>query len=262
MVVEPRNNLPLQRTSFVGREQEVEEVKRLLVTTQLLTLTGAGGCGKTRLAVQVARQVAGEYPDGTWFVELAALVDPTHVVHAVAAGLGLREVPGHALTEGLIEFVLGKTILLVELTREKCHPARGMCITSNVTLGSSRMSEPRGKSEVNDEFPRQTRVAGPGRAALSSRQARASARPSWMSSSRSPAMTASTRSALLLGPIRPPAPIRRPRAAHYGREVQEALSSAWSAANGICAKRLVPFLPELDPNARAPRPPEPHRRGP
>ena len=57
MTLEPRNNLPLQRTSFVGREQEVEDVKRLLGTTQLLTLTGAGGCGKTRLAVQVAREV-------------------------------------------------------------------------------------------------------------------------------------------------------------------------------------------------------------
>src|SRR5712692_9978687 len=52
---------------------------------------------------------------------------------------------------------------------------------------------------------------------------------------------------LLLGPIRPPAPIRRPRVAHYGPDVQEALSVVWSAANGICAKRLVPFLPELIP---------------
>jgi len=113
MTLEPRNNLPLQRTSFVGREQEVEDVKRLLGTTQLLTLTGAGGCGKTRLAVQVAREVADEYPDGTWFVELAALVDPTHVVHALAAALGMREVPGHALPAGLIEFLSGKTLLVV-----------------------------------------------------------------------------------------------------------------------------------------------------
>src|SRR5437879_4153454 len=101
MSVEPRNNLPLQRTSFVGREREVEQVKRLLVTTQLLTLTGAGGCGKTRLAVHVAADAVSDYADGIWFVELAALVDPTHVVHAVAAALGLREAPGRALSESL-----------------------------------------------------------------------------------------------------------------------------------------------------------------
>src|SRR3979490_2258217 len=59
---------------------------------------------------------------------------------------------------------------------------------------------------------------------------------------------------LLLGPIRPPAPIRRPRAAHYGPDVQGALSVVWSAANGICAKRLVPFLPELRPTPERPGP--------
>jgi predicted ATPase/DNA-binding CsgD family transcriptional regulator len=113
MIAEPRNNLPLQRTSFVGREREVDEVKRLLVSTQLLTLTGAGGCGKTRLAVQVAREVAGDYADGSWFVELAPLIDPAHVVHAVAAALGLREASDRALTRSVIEFVRGKTLLLI-----------------------------------------------------------------------------------------------------------------------------------------------------
>src|SRR6266545_2012028 len=113
MSVQPLNNLPLERTSFVGRERELEELKHLFGTTRLLTVTGAGGCGKTRLAMHVARDIANEYPDGTWFVELAALVDPTHVVHAVAAALGMREVPGHALPAGLIEFLSGKTLLVV-----------------------------------------------------------------------------------------------------------------------------------------------------
>jgi len=113
MIAEPRNNLPLQRTSFVGREREVDEVQRLLGTTQLLTLIGAGGCGKTRLALHVAADVASDYPDGACFVELAALIDPTHVVHAVAAALGLREATDRALTRSLIKFMSGKTLLLV-----------------------------------------------------------------------------------------------------------------------------------------------------
>src|SRR5207248_1541524 len=67
------HNLPVQLTSFIGREQEMAEVKRLLEGTHLLTLTGAGGCGKTRLALQVAADLVEEYRDGVWLVELAAL---------------------------------------------------------------------------------------------------------------------------------------------------------------------------------------------
>src|SRR6266545_4113464 len=113
MSVQPLNNLPLERTSFVGRERELEELKHLFGTTRLLTVTGAGGCGKTRLAMHVARDIANEYPDGTWFVELAALVDPTHVVHAVAAALGLREATDRELTDSIIEFVRGRSLRLV-----------------------------------------------------------------------------------------------------------------------------------------------------
>jgi len=89
--MESRHNLPLQRTSFIGRDREIEAVERLLGTTQLLTLTGAGGCGETRLALRVAAGVAHDYADGAWLVDLAALSDPTHVVHAVAAAVGLRK---------------------------------------------------------------------------------------------------------------------------------------------------------------------------
>src|SRR5215831_17594586 len=91
--VEPHHNLPLQRTSFIGREHELEDVKQLLASRQLLTLTGAGGCGKTRLALQVALEVSPEYPDGTWLVELAAVTDPGAVADTVATAVGLREVP-------------------------------------------------------------------------------------------------------------------------------------------------------------------------
>jgi predicted ATPase/DNA-binding NarL/FixJ family response regulator len=113
MTEEPLNNLPLERTSFVGREREVEELKYLFGTTRLLTLTGSGGCGKTRLAIHVAADTASDYADGTWFVELAALLDPTHVVHAVAAALGLREATDRELTDSLIEFVRDRSLRLV-----------------------------------------------------------------------------------------------------------------------------------------------------
>ena len=77
------NNLPASMTSFVGREHETLEVKRLLATTRLLTLTGAGGCGKTRLALEIARDLVGTYPDGVWLVELAALSRPELAPRAV-----------------------------------------------------------------------------------------------------------------------------------------------------------------------------------
>src|SRR5438105_3778994 len=101
------HNLPLQLTSFVGREREVAEVKRLLGTTRLLTLTGAGGCGKTRLALEAAARVRGDYPDGVWLVELAPLADPALVPGAVAAALGLQEEPRRPLWDVLTNFLRG-----------------------------------------------------------------------------------------------------------------------------------------------------------
>ena len=70
----PPNNLPAQLTSFVGRQQEIAEIKQLLAGTRLLTLTGSGGAGKTRLALQVAGELLGAYADGVWLVELAPAV--------------------------------------------------------------------------------------------------------------------------------------------------------------------------------------------
>ena len=87
------NNLPLQLTSFIGREAEIAEVKRLLAGTRLLTLTGVGGCGKTRLALQVAGFLRADYPDGVWMVELAPLSEPTLVPHAVETFRATRIVP-------------------------------------------------------------------------------------------------------------------------------------------------------------------------
>ena len=88
------NNLPRQLTSFIGREREIEEVKKLLANTYLLTLTGSGGCGKTRLGLQVAADLVEEYKDGVWVVELAPLSDPDLVIQEVASVLGIREGSG------------------------------------------------------------------------------------------------------------------------------------------------------------------------
>src|SRR5262245_48774846 len=88
------NNLPLQLTSFVGREREVADVAGLLTTNRLVTLSGVGGTGKTRLALQAAAELLGGYPDGAWLVDLAALADPALVPQAVASAVGVREEPG------------------------------------------------------------------------------------------------------------------------------------------------------------------------
>ena len=85
-----QHNLPPQKTSFVGREWELTEVKRALATTRLLTLTGVGGCGKTRLALEVARDLMDLYPNGVWLVELAPLSEEALVPQAVAGILGVR----------------------------------------------------------------------------------------------------------------------------------------------------------------------------
>jgi predicted ATPase/DNA-binding SARP family transcriptional activator len=107
------HNLPAQRTSFVGREREMLEVKRQLVMTRLLTLTGAGGSGKTRLALEVARDLVGAYPDGVWLVELAPLSEKKLVPHAVADALGVPEGSGRSLSHALVDDLHEKKLLLV-----------------------------------------------------------------------------------------------------------------------------------------------------
>src|SRR5207247_3637939 len=109
----PGHNLPVQWTSFIGREREIAELKRLLPTTHLITLTGPGGSGKTRLALQVAADLLAEYPDGVRLVELAALADPALVPQPVAAALGVSQPPGRPLTEVLCDFLRPRQTLLV-----------------------------------------------------------------------------------------------------------------------------------------------------
>jgi predicted ATPase len=108
-----KHNLPAPRTSFVGRERERLEVKRELAMTRLLTLTGAGGSGKTRLALEVARDLVGAYPDGVWLGELASLSDAELVARAVAEALGVQEQPGVSLTDSIVDTIRDKRTLLV-----------------------------------------------------------------------------------------------------------------------------------------------------
>ncbi len=107
------NNLPRQLTSFIGREKEIAEVKRLLSTADLVTLTGTGGAGKTRLALQVAADLLDTYPDGVWLAELASLSDPALVAKAVAAALDVPEQPGCPLHETLVRSLPTEHLLLV-----------------------------------------------------------------------------------------------------------------------------------------------------
>ncbi len=107
------NNLPIQLTSFIGRGREITEVKRVLSTTRLLTLTGAGGSGKTRLALQVSAEVLEEFKDGVWLVELAAMSDPTLVPQTVASVLGVHEQSGRPVLTTLSDLLQPKQVLLV-----------------------------------------------------------------------------------------------------------------------------------------------------
>ncbi len=107
------NNLPQQVTAFIGRGRELAEVKTLLKKTRLLTLHGVGGIGKTRLSLQVAADVLGDYSDGVWLIELAALADPRVVALAVATVLGVKEDAGHPVAEALLRFVKDRELLLI-----------------------------------------------------------------------------------------------------------------------------------------------------
>lgn len=106
-------NLPHALSSFIGREKEIAEVKRLLATSRLLTVTGPGGSGKTRLALQAAREAAGQSGAGVWWCELAPLSDPALPAAALAEVLGVREAPGRPLTAVLIEHLRSRPLLLV-----------------------------------------------------------------------------------------------------------------------------------------------------
>src|SRR6187397_1672104 len=108
-----RSNLPNALSSVIGRGREIAEVQRLIGTTRLLTLTGPGGCGKTRLALAAAGELLPQFADGVWLTELAPLADAGLVPQAVASALGIREQAGRPLTETLSNHLASGNVLLV-----------------------------------------------------------------------------------------------------------------------------------------------------
>src|SRR5262244_152864 len=107
------HGFPAVLTSFIGRDSPVHEVAGLLEEYRLVTVTGPGGSGKTRLAGQVARRAAGRFADGAWLVELAPVQDPAQVAAAVATALGIQEQPGLPTEQVLAQVLARQQVLLV-----------------------------------------------------------------------------------------------------------------------------------------------------
>ena len=107
-----RHNLPVQPSSFIGRQAELAELSALMGSSRLVTLTGAGGSGKTRLALQVAAELVDCTDDGVWFVDLAPLGDPDLVCRSVAVAVGVREEPGRPLADTLVDALRQRRLLL------------------------------------------------------------------------------------------------------------------------------------------------------
>jgi predicted ATPase/class 3 adenylate cyclase len=147
-------NLPTPLTSFVGRDRELARIRQFLEETRLLTLTGAGGCGKTRLAIEAATRLLSSYSDGVFFVELAPITDPALVPSTIAVALGVREEPTRTIKEALentlrdqeklivldnFEQILGAAPLVTELLN--ASPRLKVLVTSRAGLHLSGEQE-------------------------------------------------------------------------------------------------------------------------
>jgi predicted ATPase/class 3 adenylate cyclase len=108
-----RNNLPLQLTSFIGRGRELEEITKLITNNRIVTLTGSGGTGKTRLSMEVGSQLLASFANGVWLIELAPLTDASQIIPATAQVLGVQEHPFGELTSQLMDYLRDKNILLI-----------------------------------------------------------------------------------------------------------------------------------------------------
>jgi predicted ATPase/class 3 adenylate cyclase/DNA-binding NarL/FixJ family response regulator len=130
-----RSHLPAQLTSFVGRSAQISDVQQILTDNRLVTLAGAGGVGKTRLAIQVAAQAAIEFGDGVWYVDLAPITDPTVVPVVVARTLGLPDQPGRSTMDTVSRFVRDRKMLLVLDNCEHLLDASGALVIALLDAG-------------------------------------------------------------------------------------------------------------------------------
>ncbi|HEX6538503.1 MAG TPA: LuxR C-terminal-related transcriptional regulator [Candidatus Dormibacteraeota bacterium] len=185
------SNLPSELTSFIGRRRELAEIKRLLTTTRLLTLTGCGGSGKTRLALRAAGEMARNFPDGVWLVGLASIHDPSLVTQAVFGALGLQDVSARWALSALSDHLKGKRALLVldncEHLLDSAAVLAGALLTSCPDLrivatsrralgmaGETRLEVPPLSLPDSDAAPRPAQVAGSDAVALLVERAAAS----------------------------------------------------------------------------------------
>ncbi len=109
----PQHNLPAELTSFVGRQSERSELTQMLTASRLVSLTGAGGAGKTRLALRLAADVASEFPDGVWLVDLTPIANPDLVAQTIATAIGVREAPHRSIRDMLLDNLRRRELLLV-----------------------------------------------------------------------------------------------------------------------------------------------------
>jgi predicted ATPase/class 3 adenylate cyclase len=132
-----RHNLPVQLTSFIGREKEMEEIKQSLTTHRLVPLTGSGGTGKTRVSLQVAADLLDQFPEGVWFVELAALTDPNLIPETILSALGIPEQPGITTPQLLTDYLHKRKLLLV---LDNCEHLIAACaMLADTLLGNAHM---------------------------------------------------------------------------------------------------------------------------
>lgn len=151
----PNHNLPPELTPFIGRESDIKHVVQLLKEHRLVTLTGSGGVGKTRLSIQVAERLLPEMPDGVWFVELAPVSDPEMLPQTLAFGLGLREEASHPILDTLMRFLSNRHLLLV---LDNCEHILPDCAQlANIILRSSPgiklLTSSREAFRINGEYP-------------------------------------------------------------------------------------------------------------